>query len=672
MAATDKEEIRALHKELEDLKRKHKNYEIIVNSSMEGIVIDDENEVNTFVNPATCELLGYSKAELIGQTYKLYVLPELQQQVSEIDQGRTEGKSSRYELVMKRKDGQLINVLVSGTPIYKDDGSFAGTLGVFIDITAQKEVEAKLKEAKIEAEKANISKSEFLANMSHEIRTPMNGVLGFSQLLLDTSLSEEQLDYVHTIEESGNQLLYIINEILDISKIEAGGIELENEEFDPEITTFDVSRLILPRIDGKEIEVICNINDNVPSYVRGDPGRYRQVLINLMGNASKFTKKGVIELSLEVKEETKDKVKLAAKIRDSGIGIPPENLETIFLPFQQGDGSATRKFGGTGLGLAICKKIAQLMDGNVWAESAMGQGSTFYFEAWVEKAKRPKHIPIPVSLSQKRVLVVDDIQRNLDVLTRFLNRAKMEVVTTTSAKDAIEILKLNRKENFIFDFCLTDIQMPEMSGYDLAKYIRQQGFYDLPIVALSSSMKPDAKICKQVGFNGYLHKPIQRQKLLYLLESILREKQNGANIPSPRRIHTQYSIKEDLKHSARILLVEDNLINQRLAKFMLTKAGYHVTTAINGREAVEMYSQTPDAYDLILMDIQMPEMDGKQATRKIRASGFKNVPIIAMTAEVMKGDEAKCLEAGMNAFIPKPIKRENVLEILNRYVFDKS
>ncbi len=686
----------------EALHYSEERFRAIASSIVDALIMVDHNGVVSFWNKGAERIFGYTKEEIIGKKLHKNIVPQrfYEDYLKGFKKFRHNGKGKAIgktlELTALRKDGTEFPAEFSISSLKIKNKWNA--LGVLRDISGHKEIEEELRntnqqledaiaranEMAMRAEVANQAKSEFLANMSHEIRTPMNAVLGFTDILLDTKLDREQIDYVNTIKKSSEALLSLINDILDFSKIEAGQLDLEETDFDPELIAYDVCELIHPKIGPKPIEILCHIGDKVPSCVRGDPLRFRQVLTNLMGNAPKFTESGEIELSLDVEEERDNLLKFHAKIRDTGIGIPKDKLSTIFMPFQQADGSTTRRYGGTGLGLSISKQIARLMKGDVWVESAgKGRGSTFHFTGWLKKARdkaQKGQRYRPLFLSGKKVLIVDDNQNNLKILRYILESGKMDVVALTDARDVIPVLKSAADKGSPFDLCLCDIQMPYIDGYELAKKIRDSGskIQGIPLIALSSLMVRNSKKCKDVGFNGFISKPIRRERLLQMINRILSEGHDTGLRPEVQGpIVTQYSVREDIKQSVHILLAEDNPVNQKLAEIMLGKAGYHVEIVSNGREALEKYKASPGDFDLIFMDIQMPDMDGWEATEEIRKweDSVNNrdgrdlrVPIVAMTAHAMKAYQEKCIVAGMDDYVSKPIKREHVFSVIKKWV----
>ncbi|MFC1591441.1 response regulator [Thermodesulfobacteriota bacterium] len=660
--------------------------ENLIDTSLDPIIVSDVKGSITRCNRAFLDLLGYSEAEVLGKQtseFSVTVAGTFEVTTKEtvtIDQSffdettankaqiRENGKISNWQTYYRRKDGLLVPILLNVVLLYDDQGAQTGSFGVIRDFTELRKGELEVVAREI-AEKSNQAKSLFLANMSHEIRTPMNAVIGFSDMLLDTDLNPEQTDYAQIISRSCESLLFLLNDILDCSKVEAGKIVFEEIDFDIEVLAYDVCDLIRPRTE-KGVEILCRIGDDLPARVLGDPHRIKQVLVNLMGNAAKFTRAGEIELFVDVEEERDDQIMIHARIRDTGIGIPADQVESIFELFHQADGSTTRKYGGTGLGLSISRQFAQLMGGNTWAESEAGKGSTFHFTALLKQPEKKAFKRLtPISLSGKKVLITDDNSSNLEILTHLLEYAGMHVAGFSNGADALQALQGAFSANAPFDIGIFDIKMPSLNGFQLAQKIRSLHGDSMPLLAFSASIKGDARKCQEAGFEGFLPKPISRIKLFSMIEHLLGVSTGKAQ-PEKDKLITQYSIREDFKHSISILLAEDNPVNRKLAVKLLTKAGYRVELAHNGREAVEKFAAEPERYDIILMDIQMPELSGLDATKLLRDKGYTQVPIVAMTAEAMKGDREKCLAAGMNEYISKPIKREIVFEILKKLVIE--
>jgi PAS domain S-box-containing protein len=691
-------ELAGANKELEKLS-------ILARETENSVIIMDAHGTFEWVNEMFVRMTGMSMEEFIEKRGRNIFEASLRPDIEEIvHKCINDKKSVTYDMSEVRESGEKSWYQAVLTPIFDAEGQLIHLVAVSSDITQIKQSELQIKQQNEEiikksrelekaveiagkereaANAANQAKGEFLARMSHEIRTPMNGIIGFTDMLLDTDMSEEQLDYVRTISRSGSALIALLNDILDFSKIEAGELSLDSLDFDPELTVFDVCEIVFPRVGNRPVELMCRIGDNVPAFVKGDAGRFRQVLINLIGNAVKFTREGEIELSLVVEEEEAERIKFHFSVRDTGIGIPGEKLASIFDAFQQADGSTTREYGGSGLGLSICKQIAALMGGDIRVSSQVGKGSTFHFTCWMGKSKKKpgkEKETLKERAAGKKVLVIDDNRSNLEILTQFLKRVKMRVVALADPQEAAAVIRDSYARGDPFDIGVIDIMMPDMTGYELAEQIRKLDppLGNLPLLAFSSSTMHRSLKYRESGFDGFLPKPIRRRKLVQIIKLILAKagkrdiNADLKNKTGKEGIVTRHSIAEETKHSTHILLVEDNPINQKLARFMLTKAGYHLKVAANGKEAVEIFTSEPEKFDLILMDIQMPQMNGLDATRLIREKGFNDIPIVAITAQTMKGDREKCLEAGMDDYMAKPIRREKVFAMVKKWCFNRS
>jgi len=562
-------------------------------------------------------------------------------------------------------DGRVTWSSTTKVPLRDSIGRIVGTVGVSRDITHLKKTAEQLGQAKLEAEAANRAKSNFLANMSHEIRTPMNAVIGMTDLLLDTELSALQREYLAIVKDSAESLLALINDILDFSKIEADKLELDHTSFELRQVLGDTMKGLAVRARGKEVEVACHIHLNVPEIVEGDPFRLRQIVTNLVGNAIKFTEQG--EVVLEVLEESSSESQTCLRftVRDTGIGIPVEKQLAIFDAFSQVDSSTTRRFGGTGLGLAISSRLVSLMGGEISVESQTGRGSCFQFTARFQLGKEDVAVPQAgvESLFGLPVLVVDDNQTNQLILREVMTKWGMRPMTVSDGETALAELDRAQQSGAPYRIVLSDVHMPGMDGFEVTERIKASPNLDgTVILMLSSGDGPgDIDHCRRVGGAAHLIKPIKQSELFDAIVASLGVAEHvklAAGEPSPAVAGTL---------PLHILLAEDSSTNQRLAVGLLSKWGHRITVVKNGQEAVAAVEN--ESFDLVLMDVQMPEMDGYQATSVIREREARmggHVPIVALTAHAMKGDQERCLSAGMDGYVAKPIRRAELEHVIDK------
>jgi PAS domain S-box-containing protein len=680
----------------EALREREEIFRSISAAAQDAIVMADPDGCITVWNEAAERMFGYAREEAVGQLLHGLIVPERYEDRSALglaqfrETGRGPLIGPPQQIVGRRKDGRELPVELSISAIHLRGGWHA--VAIIRDITERLKVEEALWNAKEQTEAANLelqrsveranrlaeeaavanaTKSEFLANMSHEIRTPMNGIIGMSGLLLDTPLTPEQAEYVETVRSCADSLLTIINDILDFSKIEAGRLQLEVLDFDLAVTLEEMTDMLAVRAHEKDLELTCLIAPDVPRYLCGDPGRLRQVLTNLVGNGVKFTEAGEVNIEVAVEEDVGEQVVLRFAVKDTGIGIPAEKVATLFKPFTQVDSSMTRRFGGTGLGLSISRQLTQLMGGRIGVESEVGSGSTFWFTARFGRQARPEPAPLPrAEIAGLKVLGADDNAANRRVLAGLFKSWGCVGEVVEDGATALARLRAAAAAGEPFRVAMVDMMMPQVTGEELGSLVKQDpAIRDTILVMMTSGgRRGDAARMAELGFAAYLTKPVKASHLRGTLQTLVSHAGVEHRV-HPRPIVTRFTLAEAARRRPRILLAEDNITNQRVARALLEKMDHRVDTVANGREALRALGSIP--YDLVLMDVQMPEMDGFEATRAIRNAGASvrnpSVPIVAMTAHAMKGDRERCLAAGMDDYVAKPIRPAELAAAIARW-----
>jgi PAS domain S-box-containing protein len=641
---------------------------LIQNSPLGIMVLDSEQKVQ-LCNSAFEKLFEYARGEAIGKPItSLFAdaVPLLEAHRLALD----ETPINRVAR-LQRKDQRVLDVELHTVGLMVN-GELLGSLGLYQDISVRKRAEEEMQRAKNSAEEASRAKSEFLANMSHEIRTPLNGVMGMTDLALDTELTREQREYLDTVKKSADSLLIVINDILDFSKIEAGKVDLDMADFDLRDNLEGILKTLALRADEKGLELLCEIATEVPGIVHGDSSRLDQIIINLISNAIKFTQEGEVVLKVQLETKEGHDCILHFTVADTGIGVPLEKQKIIFDPFTQADTSTTRKYGGTGLGLTISARLIGMMGGRIWMESEVGKGTQFHFTTRIRSRGELMAIGTiapPEILRSVRVLVVDDNRTNRRILEGMLQHWEMNSTSVEGGEEALTELSDAHSVGNPYALILSDMHMPKMDGFELVERIRRRPELAAATIMMltSAGHRGDAERCRELEVAAYLLKPIRQSELREAIARVLGAREQTGAIP----LVTRYSLQNasDPETVLRVLVAEDNAVNQRLAVRMLEKRGHRVVVANNGREALDALAK--DTFDLVFMDVQMPEMDGFEATAGIRekekGTGRHQV-VIALTAHAMKGDRERCVAGGMDAYLSKPIRPQELDDILEKYL----
>ena len=672
---TARKQIEAEQQKLDQRLRDQQFYtRSLIESNIDALMTTDASGIITDVNKQMEALTGCTRDELIGAPFKNYFTDPDRAEAG-IKRVLSEKKVTDYELTARARDGKETVVSYNATTFYDRDRKLQGVFAAARDITERKRLDEVLQEKNVElesarsvAEKANLAKSEFLSSMSHEIRTPMNAIIGMSYLALKTTLTPRQRDFIKKIQGASQHLLSLINDILDFSKIEAGKLSVENTEFELEKVLDNVANLIAGKTSARGLELVFDVDRNVPPFLIGDPLRLGQIFINYSNNAVKFTEHGEIDIVIRLKEQTDKDVIIYCAVRDTGIGLTEEQMGRLFQSFSQADTSITRKFGGTGLGLAISKKLAELMGGDVGVKSEPGKGSTFWFTARLGKgAGQQRKLVLSGDLSGKRVLVVDDNENARRVLGDLLGSMNLEVDQVESGAAALGAVDDAEARGLPYDIVFLDWKMPDMDGVETARRLRARPLSRMPHMMMLTAHGREQVImgAEEAGIEDVVIKPFNASALfdgvVRVLGGVVDNARTTEDVPSDT-FEQLATIK-----GARILLVEDNQINREVATELLRDAGFVVDLAENGQIALDRIRAA--AYDIVLMDMQMPVMDGVTATREIRKEErFKSLPVVAMTANAMQGDRDRCMAAGMDDHVAKPIEPEELWKALLKWI----